>query len=214
MRTTGTTKAFFCTTLLTAAFVAQSKAITVSDLGVVPYEIVTVNCTGIGTVSVYAGVVNLVVDGTAMNGFCIDPFHFSLPSSTGYSYVSLNNAPKGNPMGALNAMYIQRLWGSYYSPTMNAATAAGLQIAIWELVGGANFSLVSGSDYGASGMLSAVESATYSGSSADLIGLTGPGQDYAIESGGRSVPDGGPTLALLGGALSILGLLRKRIFVA
>ena len=192
---------------------ASANAITVQEVGVNPYETPTISCTGIGNnITVYAGVNQLVVGGVAMNGFCIDPFHYSLASSSGYSYVPLTSAPKGYVMSADVALDIQRLWGSYYSPSMTASSAAGLQIAIWELVGGSNFTLNSANDFGAAGYVSAVQDANYSGPVADLIALTGPGQDYvvaAITGNASPVPDGGATLILLGGALCGLCLLRR-----
>jgi hypothetical protein len=164
---------------------------------------------------VYAGVLQLVVDGTPMNGFCIDPFHFSLPSSTGYSYVPLTSAPKGDNMSSGTALLIERLWGSYYSTALtSASTAAGLQIAIWELVGGSSFSLVSANDYGAAGFLSNVENSNYSGPVADLAGLTGPGQDYTVltppGSQVSSVPDTTGTVTLLGLGLLCLAVVRGK----
>ena len=174
------------------AFSGRAAYITVQELSVNPYETPTITCTGIGTVTVYAGVNKLVVDGTPMDGFCIDPFHYSLPSSSGYQYVALENAPKEHTMGAQTAMYIRRLWASYYSPDMTAENAAGLQIAIWELVGGNDFTMT-GNLYGADKFLEAVKSSSYEGEVADLIGLTGPGQDYVV----RNVPETASTLVLL-----------------
>jgi hypothetical protein len=201
-------------TLLISACPA-AKAITVQELGVTPYETPTIDCAGIGPVTVYAGVVKLVVDGTAMDGFCIDPFHFSLPSSTGYSYVPLTSAPKGNNMSPGTALLIERLWGSYYPAALSSAsTGAGLQIAIWELVGGSSFHLLSANDYGASGFLSTVESSSYTGPTADLLGLTGPGQDYTVLAPPNSqvspVPDAAATATLLGLALCGLAAMRSK----
>lgn len=183
------------------AIVQEAAAITVDELGTAPAETVAINCTGVGTVIVDAGVLQLNVDGTVMDAICIDPFHFSNGSMTGYQVVGLTSAPKGNPMSAVVAMDIERLWGSYYSSGMSAQAAAGLQIAIWELVGGSGFRLVSNNDYGAAGLLSAIESPDYSGPAADLSALTGPGQDYAIQSVNLNslsdpVPDSGSTLGL------------------
>ena len=58
-------KVFLAATLLTVAGL-KSQAITVQEVGVSPYETPTISCAGIGTVTVYAGVVNLVVDGSSM----------------------------------------------------------------------------------------------------------------------------------------------------
>lgn len=183
-----------------ASSLERAKAITVDELGTGPAETVEINCTGVGSVWVEAGILKLNVDGVLMDGICIDPFHFSSGSMTGYQSVALTSAPKGDFMSAGTANEISRLWGSYYSPTMSAQTAAGLQIAIWELVGGSGFTLLSG-DYGAAGFLSAVENPNYNGPVANMVGLTGPGQDYAIDP----VPDAGSTLALL--SLAMFGLL-------
>ncbi len=184
-----------------AGGVGTTHAITVEELGTGPAEIVKINATGIGSVRVYAGVLKLNVDGVLMDGFCIDPFHFSSGSMSGYQSVPLTSAPKGDFMSAATATEIARLWGTYYSPTMDSQTAAGLQIAIWELVGGSGFHLLSNNDYGASGFASVVENSNYGGPVANLIGLTGPGQDYAIDP----VPDVASTWGLL--ALAMVGLL-------
>ena len=191
-----------------------AQAVTVQELTVSPTEIVNIT-TKIYTTptsfytwtgNVYAGVNKLLVDGIAMDGFCIDPFHFSANSSA-YSFIPLTGAPKspGGPMGS-EATLIERLWGSYYSPTMSAANAAGLQIAIWEVVGGPPlaFQLNGLNDYGASGFLAYVKAPGYTGPLAHLIALTGPGQDYVV----AAVPDGGTTLGMLGLAFILVSVAR------
>lgn len=188
-----------------------AQALTVQEIGVSPTQIVNITTTIYPTVgapyvwtgNVYAGV-NLLRVGTdagtnfvPMNGFCIDPFHFSRGSSTGYSYVALANAPKppGGPLSTLQVTLIERLWGSYYTAALtNASTAAGLQIAIWNIVGAALGFHVNGYDYGAAGFLAVVSAANYSGPRTHLIALTGPGQDYIVEN----VPDAGATAGMLG----------------
>jgi hypothetical protein len=179
----------------------HARAITVEELGTSTGEIVAINC-GSGNVLVDAGLLDLNVGGTAINGFCIDPFHFSDGSMTGYQVVGLTSAPKQNLMDANTALLLERLWGSYFSPTISARNAAGLQIAIWQLVGRSNFHLSSANDYGASGFLNAVENPNYDGPVADLLALTGPGQDYGVDRASvsqftQSVPDASSTLALL-----------------
>jgi hypothetical protein len=185
----------------------RADAITVQEVDVSPFETPTITVSGLGTFTVYAGINKLMVDGVAMNGFCIDPFHWSLDSSPGYQYVALQNAPKGYAMGANSALVISRLWGSYYSPSMSAGQAAGLQIAIWETVAGSLFKLDSLNDYGASTLLNTVTSLNYSGPIADLVGLSGPGQDYVV----GSVPDGGSTATLLGLVFCGLFAVAKRL---
>jgi hypothetical protein len=192
---------------LVAASSIGAYALTVQELGINPYETPTITCSGIGTVTVYAGINRLAVDGVPMNGFCIDPFHFTVSSSPNYQYVPLTSAPKGYNMSAGVALDIERLWGSYYSPNMSATAAAGLQIAIWELVGGSYFQLNSANDYGAAGYIAAVTSPAYTGPVADLIALSGPGQDYVVQN----VPEGGVTAILLGGALCALIMFHRKL---
>jgi hypothetical protein len=191
-------------------YTTQATSVTVQELGVSPSQIANINVTGFYSGGAYAGIVKLSVDGVAMDGFCIDPFHFSSSSPLNYNIVPLAEAPKDyktvqvGGMGAAKAETISKLWAMAYSPTMSATAAAGLQIAIWETIGGANFS-VSGNDFGAGALLADVPS--YSGAGANLVGLSGPGQDYVVQS----VPDGGATAMLLG--LGFLGLaaFRKRL---
>jgi len=86
----------------------------VDELGTGAAEIVMVNITGIGTIPVDAGVLKLDVAGLQVDGFCIDPFHFSDGVMAGYQLVGLTSAPKGSFMSSGTALQIERLWGSYY----------------------------------------------------------------------------------------------------
>ena len=185
-----------------------ARAVLVQEVSITPYQIVPISVTGFYTGNVLAGINQLLVDGVAANGFCIDPFHFSLPSSNGYQFTPLALAPKApGTMGVIKADEISRLWTMAYSPTMTASQAAAFQIAIWEIVGGPNFSLT-GNDYGASNLLTSL--ASFTGPVASLIGLTGPGQDYVIQDvrlRPSGVPESGATMLLLamasGGLLSV-----------
>ena len=130
----------------------QATSITVKELSVNPAKIVNITITGGNFGSgrstysgnAYAGVVNILADGTAMDAFCIDPFHFSSYSSLNYNVVDLQEAPKDGliydgPMGVIAADKISRLWAMAYSPTLSPLNAAALQLAIWEVVGGDYF---------------------------------------------------------------------------
>lgn len=193
--------AVFLVALTTAARV---EAFTVDEVSVTPYQIANITVDGFWSGNAYAGINNLLVDGTPMMGFCIDPFHFSQDSSPGYDFVALEDAPKtgngGSSMGAATAAAISNLWAMYFSPSMTATNAAGLQIAIWMLVGGSKFHVTN--DYGASALIASLS--TYTGPGAALVGLTGPGQDYVVPL--NSVPDGGTTVCLLGAALVALAI--------
>ncbi len=192
----------------------------ITDWNTTPMEVVNVydpllNYSG----GVYAGINTLeVTDGassTDHNGFCIDPFHWSAngPSSP-YYIVALTNAPKSPArLNAFTAKEIEDLWALYYSPTMSSPSAAGLQVAIWELVSSnavatdglpaADAFLITSYDYGASADLASL--ANYDGPAASLIAVTGPGQDFAI------VSDGGETFIMLALTLSALVLARPAI---
>jgi hypothetical protein len=172
---------------------------------------------------VYAGVNTLLVtDGGSSalhDGFCVDPFHYSASGpSAPYYLVPLADAPKSPAtLNAATAKDIEDLWAEFYSPAISPSSAAGLQIAIWELVSSnavANdglppdeaFSLDAGQyDYGASQDIASL--AAYQGPAANLSALTGPGQDYVIDP----VPDAARTLNLLALALGVLALAQPAI---
>ncbi len=194
--TTRTARALVAVAALLHASSLRANQVTVQELSVSPAETVTVSVTNFYTGGALAGVNKLLVGNTPMDGFCIDPFHFSSTSPLLYDVVPLSHAPK--PPGTMNAAQateISKLWAMSYSPTMAAANAAGLQIAIWEVVGGSQFS-ISGSDYGASALLQSVTA--YTGAGSDLVALTGSGQDYVVpRTNALRTPDRGSTLVLL-----------------
>jgi len=138
-----------------------------------------------------AGIKKIQVDGVQMDAFCIDPFTMALRSSPGYKFVPLTKAPEAPfTLSASGATEISGLGAMFYNPGMKENKAAGLQLAIWEIVGGNDFSVI-GKDYGASIMLAALRS--YSGPGAGLIALTGPGQDYVVLTPPGQGPEGNPT---------------------
>lgn len=200
--------------LLAFAVNAHATPVTVQELGIGANEIVTIKSSTLDSgnaVQVYAGVVKLKVNGVATDGFCIDPFHWSISGVQSYTLEPLADGPKAptststGGMGATTATKIEQLWQQYYSPTITNANAAGLQIAIWDLVDGAlsggTFQLVSTNDYGAANMLTWVNGHSTAPTAA-VVAVTGPGQDYAIAG---SVPDSGSTALLLGVGLLAIG---------
>jgi hypothetical protein len=193
---------------------SKANSVTVQELGVGPDEVVNITSSalGTGTFNVLAGINQLVVNGVATEGFCIDPFHWSLTGPQSYTTEALSLGPKnpGGPMGTGKATEIEQLWAEYFSPSMSPQNAAGLQVAIWEVVGSTtpadpNYFKVNGSDYGASLMLTWVNN-NPEAPTANLLAVTGPGQDYVIP-----VPDGGTTLMLLGEALCGLFIIRRKL---
>jgi VPDSG-CTERM motif len=209
---------------LFAAASLQATPVTVNEVGVGANHVVVINSSTLGSnLSVYAGIIKLEVNGTPTDSFCIDPWHWSVSGPQSYNLEPLATAPKPpGPMGDITAQEIERLWQAYYSATMSNDMAAGLQIAIWELVDtavtGGTFSLGAGqSDYGAGDMIAWVQGAGATAGAADLVavssqnptGAVGAGQDYVI----HNIPDGGATVALLGLALVGLFAMRKRFLL-
>jgi hypothetical protein len=213
--------------IMAASFAANVNAAPVivadvTDWSTTPMEVVNVNDPYLNyDGGVYAGINTLAVtengNTTINSGFCIDPFHWSDSGPTaGYSTVPLADAPKlPGTLNAATALDIEKLWAEFYSSTMSSPSAAGLQVAIWELISAnavataelpANEALVITSyDYGASIDLASL--ATYTGPVANLTALTGPGQDYVIDS----APDGGETFIMLALTMSALVLARPAI---
>jgi len=95
--------------------------------------------------NVYAGSLNLnitPVSGLVVPsqlGFCIEAQYAG--GNYLYDIVDVKDAPNtngpgGNPMGAIKAGWINKLYGSHYSNAMltNSSDAAAFQLAIWEIV--------------------------------------------------------------------------------
>ncbi|MGP8198871.1 MAG: hypothetical protein ACLQU4_05145 [Limisphaerales bacterium] len=195
----------------------------VTDWSTTPVEVVNINDPFLNySGGVYAGINTLQItdngNTTINNGFCIDPFHWSISGPADYSTVPLIDAPKDADqysvqLNAFTATEIEDLWALYYSPTMSSPNAAGLQIAIWELVSSnavATGNLPAADAVSITSIYDSVATndldslATFNGSPANLIALTGPGQDYVI----AAVPDGGETFIML--ALTLGGLVVAR----
>lgn len=190
------------------AYQSPAVPVTVQEGGMGPNEVVELTSSTLGTVWAYAGTIDIIVNGKPTDGYCIDPFHWGIAAPEPYNTEALGNGPKppAGPMGAATALKIEQLWQQYYAHDMSNANAAGLQIAIWELVGGQNFHLDSGNDYGAGSMLDWVN--THSDApAANLIALTGPGQDYVVPN----LPDGGQTALLLSLAIAGLFVARSKV---
>jgi len=173
-----TARAISVVTALGIAAITSAQAHLVEDFGVRTGAPAHISLSTGFNGFVGAGIKKIQVDGVQMDAFCIDPFTMALRSSPGYKFVPLTKAPEAPfTLSASEATEISDLWAMFYNPGMKENKAAGLQLAIWEIVGGDDFSVI-GKDYGASLMLAALR--TYSGPSAGLIGLTGPGQDYVV----------------------------------
>src|SRR5438477_1638329 len=186
-----TAQALSVVTALGLAAITSAQAHLVEDFGVRRGAPAHISLSTGFNGFVGAGIKNIHVDGVQMDAFCIDPFTMALRSSPGYRFVPLTKAPEAPfTLSASGATEISDLWAMFYNPGMKENKAAGLQLAIWEIVGGNDFSVI-GKDYGASIMLAALRS--YSGPGAGLIALTGPGQDYVVLTPPGQGPEGNPT---------------------
>jgi hypothetical protein len=214
----------------TNAFASGVTVTDITDWSHTPEEVVTMNTPFLGyNGGVYAGINDLsVFDGTTTtvyDGFCIDPFHFSDTTTDPYAIVPLAGGSKlPATLNTYTANEIGALWAEFFSPTMSSPAAAGLQIAIWELVSSnavatgqlpaSKAVTFSSGTYTAAADLASL--AGYSGPIADLVALTGPGQDYVIDIPGNnvhhnSVADSGESVSLLVLALGALFLARRDI---
>jgi hypothetical protein len=144
--------------LLSAIIAPSTQAHLVEDFGVRKGAPAHISLSTGFNGFVGAGIKKIQVDGVQMDAFCIDPFTMALRSSPGYKFVPLTKAPEAPfTLSASEATEISDLWAMFYNPGMKENKAAGLQLAIWEIVGGDDFSII-GKDYGANLMLAALGS--------------------------------------------------------
>jgi len=211
--------------LLFAAISLKATSVTVQEVGTGAGTDVYIDSSTLGNeLHVFAGFINLKINGSPTLGFCIDPWHWSTSDSQTYQLVPLDQAPESpGPMGTIAAQKIEKLWQKYYAGALGDNNeAAALQIVIWELVdagvAGGTFSLdpahpLTGQlliDY--TNMKAWLSGDLSNAIPADLdavkkLSLAGAaGQDYVIPG----VPDGGSTAVLLGAALMAIAAFRRR----
>ncbi len=199
-----------------SAHTAAANPVTVVSQGPGPYQIVGINVP-IWNGGVYAGVEKLLVDGVAYNAFCIDLLHFSPTGTKTYTIEPLAVSPEAE-MGPEKAAFIQEMWAEYYDAAVGDATeAAAFQLAIWAVLQGTvvggqadpNWSWLTSDPLGIKAIAASriAWANANDGPLANVVGLNNPSyQTFAIEG----VPDGGATVMLLGGALMLLGVLRRQ----
>ncbi|HWD21451.1 MAG TPA: hypothetical protein VHB20_19450 [Verrucomicrobiae bacterium] len=211
---------------LCATYAAKATSITITDISDwSKAEVVNLTLTSptLGSSydgGVYSGINTFQITANGVtfdaNGFCIDPYHWSVGGTYSDDVVNLSNAPKSpGPMTPQAALDVEKLWAEYYTAALtDSSVAGGLQLAIWEVVANSignseYFSIDAGQSgpgqIGDVALQDIASLATYSGPLADLVGLTSPtGQDYVVAnfvpSGSLppSVPDQNSTFALLG----------------
>jgi hypothetical protein len=208
---------------------ATAGQVTVVNQGTSPGVILNVTLP-IYSGGAYVGVENLLVGNVLYKGFCIDLSHFAgVNTSVAYTIDPLDLSPAAIPPGAMGvekADFIKEMWAYAYADALKSnAQAAGFQLAIWGVLQG---DFVGGVLIPKWGWLGGEEATAIAYHADDLIAWTNyvhdlplanvvglnpvdstpsAKQSYAI------VPDGGATLALLGGVLIGLGALRWKFSV-
>ena len=89
-------------TVLSALTALRAQTLTVEEDGIGANEIVNISSSTLGNnLWVYACAIDMLVDGLQTQGFCIDPWHWSLDGQMTYTPESLALGPKNpGPMGA------------------------------------------------------------------------------------------------------------------
>jgi len=137
----GKMKRLVLVAVVCAAFAAPAMAgLSIGDTVQVAYvnsspgvvvNIATLPYTG----NLVAGIHNLMVDGEARQGFCIEYRELASTDTLPYTVSALQDAPvaPSPAMGEAQAMDIQKVWSWWKASDGSALSAAIAQCAVWEI---------------------------------------------------------------------------------
>jgi len=88
-----------------------------------------------------AGIHNLIVDGEALQGFCVEYRQLASTSTLPYTVSALQDAPvaPSPAMGPAQAMDIQKVWSWWKASDGSGFSAAVAQCTVWEIRDDGNF---------------------------------------------------------------------------